>query len=115
MALEIIFFGLLPAFLGVSVFIASVFLAVRGANIFQTLYAVIIFIAVSLSSFWLYRMFFTVAWPTYLPYLVIGLSILLLISQASVFCAQPKTLHWWASIGFTTILIGGLLALLCKQ
>ncbi len=114
MPVEIIVFGLLPAFVVVSIVIASVFLAVRGRNILQALCALIICIAVSLSFLWLYRMFFTVAWPTYLPYLVIGLSVLLFISQAGFFRAQPKTLRWWASSGFTTIWIGGLLALICN-
>ena len=114
MPVEIIVFGLLPAFVGVSIVISSVLLAVRGRNIFQALCALIISIAVSLSFLWLYRMFFTVAWPTYLPYFVIGLSILLLISQVGFFRAEPKSLRWWASFGFTTIWIGGLLVLFCN-
>ncbi len=114
MSREGIIFGLAPSFLGACTAAVSVYLAVRTRELFHTVCAFTITIAVSLAFSVLYRMFFTVTWPSPLPYFLTGVAALILLSQLSFFRSRPRTLRWWLAIGLSMIWTCGLIVFVCN-
>ena len=114
MSREMLTFGLLPALLGVCTTAASVFLAIRTRSFIHGVCAFTVTIAVSFAILVLYRMFFTVTWPSPLPYFLIGLTALIVLSQISFSFTRPRTLRWWFASGFSIVWIAGLIALVCN-
>ncbi len=70
---------ILPTMLAVAAMIGSVSMAYRARHILHIAASVIVLAGASWSLWGLYRMFMFRGWPTYLPHIVIGIVLVIVV------------------------------------
>jgi hypothetical protein len=82
MSTELLLFGVLPTVVAVGAVVVSWLVSRRARSFAHWCASVLVFLTVAWSLLILYRIFLLGAWPIYLPYFVIGLTVLIVIIQA---------------------------------
>jgi hypothetical protein len=80
--LELLLWGVLPAIVGVLLLWKSLTSAIKGKSLTGWTFSLLICAAVGVAEIILFMMVFENAWPSYLPYLLIGGSFILLGLQS---------------------------------
>ena len=84
MKVETLVFGLLPTIIALGAVVLSLYVAFKARRIYQYAASGFVVAAVAWSLLVLYAMFVGHAWPTYLPYLVIGGAAVMVVAQTLV-------------------------------
>jgi hypothetical protein len=74
---EFYYWFLIPTIIAVFVFIKSILNLVKKRSLLNWILTILIIILVGFSEYILYVIFFTDAWPTYLPHFGIGLALII--------------------------------------
>jgi hypothetical protein len=78
-------FTALPIVLAVAAIIASWMISRRARSVAQWCVSAAVFAAIAWSLVILYRIFVLGAWPTYLPHIIIGVTLVIVIAQTFCF------------------------------
>ena len=81
MVLETLTWCVLPAIICLFVIVLTIRLSIKIKKLFSWILSLIILIAASLSFAILCTIYFTDSWPTFIPHIAIGFSIILLLIQ----------------------------------
>ena len=82
---EFYYWFLIPTIIAVFVFIKSILNLIKKRSITNWIFTLLIIILVGFSEYILYVIFFTDAWPTYMPHFGIGLALIIYGIQAFVY------------------------------
>jgi uncharacterized membrane protein len=74
---EFYYWFLIPTIIAVFVFIKSTLILLKKRSVFNWIFSILIIILVGFSEYILCVIFFTDAWPTYLPHFGIGLALII--------------------------------------
>ena len=77
----LILFGVLPTVLAIAAVVSSLMVACRSRRFGHWIISAIVLAGVAWSLLILYRIFVLGAWPTYLPHYVIGILVVVVITQ----------------------------------
>jgi hypothetical protein len=81
---ETIIWILVPAIISVFLLLKTTSISIKRKRFLSWLLAIIIWIAVLFSGSMLVNMYFYDAWPSFLPHILIGISLLLLLLQSGL-------------------------------
>lgn len=81
MDVELLFFGIIPMIIGIVILLKSIQICFRQKKFFDWIFLILISGTTFLAEYMLVLMFFTDAWPTFLPYILIILNLVLLFFQ----------------------------------
>jgi len=74
---EFYYWFLIPSIIAVFVLIKSILILLKKRSWISWIFTILIIILVAFSEYILYVIFFTDAWPTYLPHFGIGLALII--------------------------------------
>ena len=81
MVLKLLLFGYIPMIIAFAEIIWSLKLLLKNPLFLNVLLSISITLMNTLSLYVLYLIFFTEAWPTFIPYILIGISTIFIIIQ----------------------------------
>jgi hypothetical protein len=84
MSIELVLWGIIPAALAAVAITISLYCMIRRASISQVLFLIPIVAGMGWSLLMLYSIFISGAWPTYIPHIIIGLLLPVVIGQWAV-------------------------------
>jgi uncharacterized membrane protein YoaK (UPF0700 family) len=85
MSVEALLWGLFPALLAVASVIASALMAVKARRVFHSAFSVIVVVLDALALWMLFAIFVLGGWPTFLPHVFIGVTVLIVLAQTILF------------------------------
>ena len=85
MNIEALLWGLLPTVVSLFAVLLSLFVAFKARRVFHYVASGVVLTSVAWSLLILYRIFVQDAWPTYVPHLAIGVTLIIGIAQTYVF------------------------------
>ena len=87
----LIFFGILPTVLAIAAVVSSLIVSYKARRVAHFLISALVVAGAAWSLVILYRIFERGAWPTYLPYLIIGILLVIAIAQIVLFRGRDTT------------------------
>jgi len=81
---------LLPSIIGLFIILRTIFISLKRKSILSWVFTFIIFTLITLSEIILYQIFFQGSYPTFIPHLMIGFSLIIFTVQIIIKSKKPN-------------------------